>query len=72
MVLLNIATRLAGIIPPFSSSRGSPYIEEDDMVELQQIVYEGMGPLAIKQWLATRTQFEGVQDGLPQPGWRNL
>jgi hypothetical protein len=58
----------------------SPYIEEDDIIQLRQLCYDHMGRIfGMEQWLARSTQFGGSAPGFPElagrwrgepaPGW---
>jgi hypothetical protein len=61
----------------------SPYIEEDDIIQLRQLRYDHMGRiLGMEQWLARNTQFGGRAPGFPAlasqwrdepaPGWTGI
>ena len=58
----------------------SPYVEEDDIIQLRQLRYDHMGrPLGMEQWLASSSQFGGSAPGFPAlpsrwraPGWTGI
>jgi putative helicase MOV10L1/helicase MOV-10 len=46
----------------------SPYIEEDDLIQLRQLRYDHMGRLlGMEQWLR-----QGRANGFPAPGWTGM
>jgi hypothetical protein len=61
----------------------SPYVEEDDIIQLRQLRYDHLGKLlGMEQWLAPSSQFGGSTPGFPAlagrwrgepaPGWTGI
>lgn len=61
----------------------SPYIEEDDIIQLRQLYYDPMGrPFGMEEWLAPGNPYAngnvgftapgGQSRGEPAPGWTNV